>query len=225
MTRRFDAIWFDAGGVLVLPDPTVLGPLLAYYEGSAEVERHRRAHYAAMAVKSAQGADERDWVDYDREYVRSVGVTNGDLAEAAAVLGHARIAALWRWPIPDSVAALAALSADGTPLGVVSNASGQIESVLRRSRICQVGPGDAVAVRCVVDSHVVGVAKPDPRIFDHAAAHFSGIDRARVAYVGDSVTMDVTGALAAGLHPILLDPFDDHPDAQFERIASLHELL
>ena len=26
---RFDAIWLDAGGVLVLPDPTVLGPLLA----------------------------------------------------------------------------------------------------------------------------------------------------------------------------------------------------
>ena len=28
---RFDAIWLDAGGVLVLPDPDVLGPLLAYY--------------------------------------------------------------------------------------------------------------------------------------------------------------------------------------------------
>ena len=25
---RFDAVLFDAGGVLVLPDPTVLGPLL-----------------------------------------------------------------------------------------------------------------------------------------------------------------------------------------------------
>ena len=33
---RFDAVWLDAGGVLVLPDPTVLGPLLAYYGGSAD---------------------------------------------------------------------------------------------------------------------------------------------------------------------------------------------
>ncbi len=48
---RFDAIWLDAGGVLVLPDPTVLGPLLAYFGGSPDVERQRRAHYAAMAVK------------------------------------------------------------------------------------------------------------------------------------------------------------------------------
>jgi FMN phosphatase YigB (HAD superfamily) len=210
--------------VLVLPDPTVLAPLLAYYGASPDVERHRRAHYAAMAVKSLQGADERDWIEYDRAYVRSVGVDAEELADAAVVLGHARTAALWRWAIPESVAALVALSDQGVPLGVVSNASGQIEAVLRRSRVCQVGPGDATDVRCVVDSHVVGVAKPDPRIFDHAAVHFAGIDRARIAYVGDSVRMDVTGAAAAGLHPILIDPYDDHPEAPFDRIRSLGDL-
>ena len=111
------------------------------------------------------------------------------------------------------------------PLGVVSNATGQIEGVLRRTAICQVGPGDGVAVRCVVDSHVVGVAKPDPAIFEHAEVHFPGIARERIAYVGDSVTMDVGGATAAGLHPILIDPFDDHPAADFERIPSLTALV
>ncbi len=225
MTSRFAAVWLDAGGVLVLPDPTVLGPLLAYYGGTTDVDSHRRAHYAAMAVKSAQGAEERDWREYDRAYVRSVGIDDGDIDEAASVLGHARTAALWRWPIPDSIGALAALAAAGVPLGVVSNASGQIEAMLRRSRVCQVGPGDGVDVRCVIDSAVVGVAKPNPGIFDFAAAHFDGVDRARICYVGDSVTMDIAGALTAGLHPILLDPFDDHPDAGFERITSLSELV
>ena len=47
----------------------------------------------------------------------------------------------------------------------------------------------------------------------------------RSAYVGDSVTMDVGGARAAGLHPILLDPYDDHPGADFQRIRSLEELV
>jgi putative hydrolase of the HAD superfamily len=225
VTSRFDAVWLDAGGVLVLPDPTVLAPLLAYYGGTDDIDRHRRAHYAAMAVKSAQGAEERDWREYDRAYVRTIGVGDGDVDEAADVLGRARTAALWRWPIPDSVTALAALDAAAVPLGVVSNASGQIEAVLRRSRVCQVGTGDGVAVRCVVDSAVVGVAKPDPRIFDVAASYFDGIERSKVCYVGDSVTMDVTGAQAAGLHAILLDPFDDHPGAGFERIASLGDLV
>jgi FMN phosphatase YigB (HAD superfamily) len=37
--------------------------------------------------------------------------------------------------------------------------------------------------------------------------------------------MDIGGARAAGLHPILLDPHDDHPGADFERITSLGDLL
>jgi len=222
---RFDAIWLDAGGVLVLPDPTVLGPLLAYYGGSPDVDRHRRAHYAAMAVKSAQGAQELDWVEYDRAYVAAVGVADDDIPDAAEALGRTRTALLWRWPIPESCAALAELHAAGVPLGVVSNASGQIEAVLRRSRVCQVDDGPGTPVRCVVDSALVGVAKPDPKIFDHAEVHFAGIPRERIAYVGDSVTMDIGGATAAGLHPILLDPHDDHPDAPFERIEVLSDLL
>ncbi len=222
---RFDAVWLDAGGVLVLPDPNVLGPLLAYYGGAVAVDRHRRAHYAAMAVKSTQGAGELDWREYDLAYVDSLGVGRDDRADAAEALGRTRTALLWRWPIPETVKAIAALNEAGVPLGVVSNAAGQIEAVLQRSGICQVGPGPRTPVRCVVDSAVVGVAKPDPAIFDHAAAHFSGLRRDRIAYVGDSVTMDVGGATAAGLHPILLDPFDDHPGAEFDRVRDVSELL
>jgi len=110
-------------------------------------------------------------------------------------------------------------------MGVVSNASGQIEQELLRGEICQVGDGIGVAMRCVIDSHVVGVAKPDPQIFEHALAYFPEFERGRIAYVGDSVTMDIGGATAAGLHPILLDPYDDHPDTDFARIRSLHDLI
>jgi FMN phosphatase YigB (HAD superfamily) len=93
-----------------------------------------------------------------------------------------------------------------------------------RREICQVGAGDHVEMRCIVDSHVVGVTKPDPAIFDHALPYFAEFDRSRIAYVGDSVTMDIGAARAAGLHPILLDPYDDHPDADFERIAAVADL-
>ena len=36
--------------------------------------------------------------------------------------------------------------------------------------------------------------------------------------------MDIGAARAAGLHPVLLDPYDDHPDGDFDRINSLSEL-
>ena len=54
--------------------------------------------------------------------------------------------------------------------------------------------------------------------------HFAEFERSRIAYVGDSVTMDIGPAAAAGLHPILLDPYDHHAGADFERIRSVAEL-
>jgi putative hydrolase of the HAD superfamily len=222
---RFDAVLFDAGGVLVLPDPTVLRPLLAPYGGVDDTATHRRAHYAGMAHKSHARSDERDWYSYNVAYVAAVGVRTGLLEHAAEVLDHTRSAHLWRWPIPETLQALRLLSDADVPMGVVSNASGQIEEVLLRSGICQQGDGPGVSMRVVVDSHVVGVAKPDPRIFDHALPHFGEFDPARILYVGDSVTMDVAGAGAAGLHPVLIDPYDDHAGADFERISSVHEIV
>jgi putative hydrolase of the HAD superfamily len=224
MSERFEAILFDAGGVLVLPDPTVLGPLLAYYGGDPSVEANCRAHYAGMAAKSAAGSGEAFWDEYNHSYVRTVGVPDRDVDAAADLLHRTRSAYLWRWPIPESRSALQTLSAAGMPMGVVSNASGQIAEVLMRSGVCQVGDGPDVAVRVVIDSHVVGVAKPDPLIFEHALPYFDSIERSRIAYIGDSVTMDIGSAREAGLYPVLLDPYDDHPDADFERIRSLTEL-
>lgn len=224
MTGRFDAVLFDAGGVLVLPDPTVLGPLLAYYGGDPSIEAHRRAHYAAMKAKSDADAGETSWETYNSTYVASVGVKSDDLIEAADVLDRTRYHATWRWPIPESKVALDRLSARGVPMGVVSNASGQIEAMLAR-HTCQVGEGQFVEMRVIVDSHVVGVAKPDPAIFDHALPTMAEFERSRIAYVGDSVTMDIGAASAAGLHPILIDPYDDHAGADFERITNLDALL
>jgi predicted HAD superfamily phosphohydrolase YqeG len=55
---------------------------------------------------------------------------------------------------------------------------------------------------------------------------FNDIDKSRIAYVGDSVVMDVGGATAAGLIPILVDPYDDAADlVTCRRITSLLELL
>lgn len=224
MTQRLEAVLFDVGGVLLLPDPTVLAPLLAPYGGSEDIDDHCRAHYAAMAVKSRNADAELDWASYNRAYVECVGVASEHVEHAAELLDRTRSPLLWRWPIPESLTALRELDAAGVPMGVVSNATGQVEAELMRSTVCQVGSGAGVEVRCVIDSHVVGVAKPDPRIFDFALECFDGIDRARVGFVGDSVTMDVGGALAAGLHPILLDPYDDHAGADFTRIRSLADL-
>lgn len=223
--HEVDAVLFDAGGIFVIPDPEVVAPLLKYYGGSDDLAQYHRAHYAGMAAKSRADSPESDWSVYNVAYVEAVGIGGSDAVEAAEVLGITRSAWLWRHALADSVTALRGLHERQVPIGVVSNASGQIEALLARSKVCQVGEGDGVPVRVVVDSHVVGIAKPDPRIFDFGLEALPGIDRSRVAYVGDSVTMDVGGARNAGLLPVLLDPYDDHPDADFLRVRSLLDLV
>ena len=222
---QFDAVLFDAGGVLVLPDPLVLIPLLIPFGGSSAIADHRRAHYAAMAAKSNARSLEGDWGDYNSVYIASIGVEH-DLVELAAdVLEHTRSHHLWRWPIPDTLEALRMLATQNVPMGVVSNAAGQVEAELQRSGICQAGEGKGVEMRVVIDSHVVGVAKPDPRIFDFALPHFTEFGRDRIVYIGDSVTMDIAASSAAGLHPVLLDPYGDHDGADFERIGSVADIV
>ncbi|MGB0470615.1 MAG: HAD family hydrolase [Ilumatobacteraceae bacterium] len=221
----FDAVIFDAGGVFVLPDPTVIAPLLAPFGGSIDLELHRRAHYAGMAAKSRVDAVETDWQVYNETYVATIGVTADMAAIAATLLGRTRSADLWRYPIAENVNAIGELAARGVPMSVVSNAAGQIEWVLEWSGVCQRGEGPLVAMRTIIDSEVVGIAKPDPQIFEFALVEHSETPRDRILYVGDSVSMDVNGSRAAGLVPVLIDPFDDHDAADFARVRSVADLL
>lgn len=221
----FDAVIFDAGGVFVLPDPTVIAPLLAPFGGSIDLELHRRAHYAGMAAKSRVDAVEADWQVYNETYVATVGVAADMAAIAATLLGRTRSADLWRYPIAENVKAIEELAARGVPMSVVSNAAGQIEWVLEWSGVCQRGEGPLVAMRTIIDSEVVGIAKPDPQIFEFALVEHSETPRDRILYVGDSVSMDVNGSRAAGLTPVLIDPFDDHDAADFARVRSVADLI
>ena len=216
------AVLFDAGGVLVVPDPTVLGPLLAPYGGSLDPAVHHRAHYLAMRAHDV--GDDPGWQQYHAAYVTAVGVPDHEVEHAVPVFRDTFNSWLWRYPNDDAVTVLRGLVEREVPIGVVSNASGQIEAVLRRLGVCQVGEGDGACVVCVVDSHVVGVSKPDPGIFASALDRL-GVPRERVAYVGDSIRYDVGGARAAGLVPVLLDPYTDSNGDGHLRITSLSDLL
>lgn len=231
MSRRFDAVLFDAGGIFVIPEPVATGMVLAPFGGSTDHNLLVRCHYAGMEALDAVAAERTDasidkitWDIYRRAYVRTAGVADEDADQAVDSMRRLFSPYYWRFPLLESVAALGQLHYRGVPVGVVSNASGQIEATLANLCICQVGPGAGVPVRIVTDSHVVGYAKPDPRIFGDAIAAL-GLPPGRVAYVGDSFVNDVGGARAAGLVPLLYDPFDDHSGYDCERLRSLHELL
>ncbi len=193
-------------------------------ESSGGIQRSNRAPNSSYFTNWKSIDDRITWDIYRRAYVAAAGVQTEHEAEAANAMRKLFSPYYWRFPLLESVAALSQLHYRRVPIGVVSNASGQIEQTLANLCICQVGPGAGVPVSIVTDSAVIGFAKPDPRIFREAIAELN-LDPGRIAYVGDSYVTDVGGARAAGLVPLLYDPFDDHAGYDCERVRSLHEVL
>lgn len=211
------AVLLDVGGVFALPHPDRLQEALGVDpdEGGAA-----RAHYAGAAAMDGLGKDE--WGAYLTAYAREAGVPSSRLRVVLPALRRAFADGtdVWSWFVPEAVAALARLAATGVALAMVSNSDGTVERLLRDNAICQVGEGRGTPVAAVVDSHVVGVAKPDPAIF-RRALDVLGVEAASAVHVGDTVHSDVSGARAAGVRPVHLDPYRFCPLDDHDHVTSL----
>jgi len=201
-TNRPAAVVLDAGGVLFLPDPGAFRRHLAPFGLVPDDEECVAAHFAGCAEIDRLGAADYDAAD--RAIARHLGASAADLEEATEAVHRVYRAEPWV-PAHGAAEALVRLIAAGFRLAVVSNADGTVAEQLAAHRICSVEGGDAAEVAIVVDSHVVGVEKPDPAIFAFALDAL-GVPAERCAYIGDTVHFDVNGALAAGLSPVHVAP-------------------
>ena len=105
----------------------------------------------------------------------------------------------------------------GFKIGVISNSEGQVHRVVEFAGLTPV-------LDCLIDSHVVGVSKPDPKIFE-IALNQVGVKGDKSWYVGDLYDVDVVGARRAGLTPVLYDVYNIHPEADCLRITRLKDIL
>src|SRR5262249_41228277 len=129
-----------------------------------------RAHYTGVAeLDEFTEGDREVWVRYQRAYARACNVSDDVLDDAVEhLLNEFATYAVWSRVVPDSCEARRELGALGMQLAIVSNAGGDPEQRMREYGICQIGPGAGAQVGAILDSTVVGVAKPDPRIFELA---------------------------------------------------------
>lgn len=203
---RLRAFFFDAGNTLLRINYADVTAHLSGLGIRAAPEAVERAEYQARVKLDphlAPGASTEDRMVF-RLYV-------GYLLEALGITDEATVSDVYQWvrgynpPVglwnqADSTAAplLDRLRAEGYRLGVISNSNGSVRLILEET-------GLARRLDFILDSAVVGVEKPDPRIFT-MALEAAGVPPEKAAYVGDLYSVDVLGSRKVGMTGVLLDP-------------------
>jgi HAD superfamily hydrolase (TIGR01549 family) len=128
---------------------------------------------------------------------------------------------LWRHVPAEARAMLRQLSERGVPMTVTSNSEGRVRELLEEV-------GIAHHFVAILDSGLLGFAKPDPRIFS-LAAETLGVPVEDVVHVGDSEAADVVGAKNAGALAVRFDAFlpraGGRPTVADARAGTFEELI
>jgi putative hydrolase of the HAD superfamily len=215
-SRPLRAILFDAGNTLLRMNYEAMAAALAARGRTInpgeveEAELRARVRLDEHLGPRARASCARDG-GVSTESASAQGRYLRYTLEHLGITGEEDIEALSRWRrgynppvglfhVADPLARPALLRVEraGLVTGVISNSNGSVRAALEAT-------GLAAHLDFVVDSALVGVEKPDPRIFRIALGE-ARVEPGEALYVGDLYSVDVLGARGAGLEAILLDP-------------------
>lgn len=213
------AILFDAGNTLLFLDYDRLAPAVSQATGVVLTAEGlaAQAKPAALALERSDTTDRERATVYLETLFLLAGVPPEKLPEVRdTLLRLHKERHLWSGHDSRTPGALARLQAAGYRLGVVSNSDGRAEEALSAA-------GLRTFFEVVVDSQLVGVEKPDPRIFQLALTQM-GVSADQALYVGDIYEVDVVGARRAGMSVVLVDPLGNHEGRDVTAVRSIAEL-
>jgi putative hydrolase of the HAD superfamily len=219
-TTRLRAILFDAGNTLVFLDYARLAEEVGARLGLNLTEEglSRNVPAASRAMEQATGNDQHRAAAYLEALFLLGGVPRERLSEVRDCLSRMHSERhLWSSVAERSAESLQRLRDAGLRLGVVSNSDGRVEQALQAAGLR--GYFDVV-----IDSALVGVEKPDPRIF-YAALEALGVSPEEALYVGDLYEVDVVGARAAGMEAVLLGTSGSGSEQPCRSVTSIENLV
>ena len=219
------AILFDVGDTLVFDDPPLQDRVAAAAQSAGLTLNRARLPQAFRAAEAFAVKRYADGIDWDAPGARretanvlwhALGQPGLDDAEWAALSSALASAPFTRYTPPEALALLGELTQRGFLLGAVSDWEDTLPDVLTDLNLLPF-------FRALSISAVVGAVKPDPRLFEDAAAQL-GLPPGDCLHVGDWYELDVAGARAAGMNPLLFDWAGRRPDADCPRAATWEQL-
>jgi putative hydrolase of the HAD superfamily len=207
-----DCVLFDAGDTLLAPAPSFQGRFVAVAADQG-LPLEEAAVDAAIAAAVRTAAWPEDWTDpatqrefwtgFYRDVLTALGHADDGMQLAEALFASFSDPASYAL-FDDVGPALEELAGRGVTLGVVSNFEPWLADILALREIDHLFATVAI-------SGVLGVAKPDPGIFEAALAE-AGADPSTTVHVGDQPANDVAAARAVGITPVLIDRFARYPE-------------
>jgi HAD superfamily hydrolase (TIGR01549 family) len=215
----------DAGGVLVFPDTDLLVKIAARDGIVITPEKLFEAHCRLFHAADCQTRQEGVFPGFSDGYYYALyqyaGASGEALAKAAKLaVEHDRQVSGWTATRPWVSETLENLAGSGYRMAVISNSDGRAEKILT-----DLGLRDHF--EAVFDSHILGVEKPDPWIFQIALESL-GLESSAAIYFGDMYMIDVWGANGVGLGAVHLDAlglYKDWPGVHLPDIRHLPSWL
>ncbi|MDQ3820293.1 MAG: HAD-IA family hydrolase, partial [Acidobacteriota bacterium] len=194
LLRDARAVLFDAGGTLVHPDWSRLARIAEAETGRTFApEEMRRMFYEVLrgvdrniseGNNPVARTERPGWIFHDMFCALGVDLESCERMSAPLLAEHER-RHLWCEIDREAPAVIAELKGAGLRVGVISNTEdGRVRESLEEI---------ADQFDLLVDSFIVGLRKPDVRIFQYAIGQLR-VAAHEAVYVGDSYGHDVLGA-------------------------------
>lgn len=212
------AIFFDVGNTLLFPNrervhaPLAARGIKADAAHLRDLERRTKNEFDALMIADGNH-DHSFWLMFYSQLFAEIGLKDDGLLNE--VVTRIRNSGNWDQILPGTREELGEIGGRYR-IGVISNADGRIEEVLRRCNI-------ADCFLSITDSGLVAYEKPHPEIFRRALESLE-VRAEESVYVGDVYSVDYLGAEGAGMQAILMDVSGAYTDKKIARVESLGDL-
>ncbi len=220
---KVSALLFDFGGTLAFLDFEFLAAEFSRPGRTLDALRLEHAEYAGRAALDRHLMSEKSrdpnaaYEDFFRAWMDAAGIPQKEFADISARFRALHEEAnMWRIVREGTHDALERLKSAGFKLGIVSNADGRVAGDAKRL-------GLAKFFDVTIDSQVVGVEKPNPKLFQ-LALDALGVPAEEAMYAGDIYAIDMIGARAAGITGKLIDQHGMYHWIEHPKIRHVGEL-
>ncbi len=196
---KIKAIFFDAGETLIYRNPslvTIAHRCLKKY--NFKIKKDLLAHSINKAalgmrkiVETGRVRDSKKWEIYINNLFKELNINKPELM--LELRKRLRDGTSFR-PFKDAVMVVDTLKKYGIKTGVISNASAQLEKILKRAGLFN-------RFDYIIISEKAGVEKPNKKIFRKALKE-SGLKACETVYIGDNYIADIIGAKKSGITPV-----------------------